>query len=155
MSREPFDLCPATTLAQAEDMRAIRNDCRTFMTRNAHEITRDEQIEWFTRLDFDTTMPFIGIVSSGIYGANPIAYGLVRLIDDKWWLSGGLRKIWRGQGYGRELFAGLARRVHARKRTAWLEVRKTNGTAERLYRSLGFVLVEDLGEILVMKQDPP
>lgn len=149
----PLYLWPAETLAHAESMRVVRNACREFMTRNTHEITVEDQREWFTSLDRDT-QPFIGVVSMGHAGAETIAYGLLRLVENKWWLSGGLLPTWRGQGYGRQLFAELTRRVHARRRTAWLEVRKSNGTAERLYRSLGFIVIEDLGEILVMKQDP-
>lgn len=151
---EPLYLWPAETLAHAESMRVVRNACREFMTRHTHEISVEDQREWFRGLDLAITKPSIGVISTDA-GPEIIAYGLTRYVEGKWWLSGGLLPAWRGQGYGRQLFAELVRRVHARKRTAWLEVRKTNGTAERLYRSLGFILIEDLGEILVMKQDPP
>lgn len=144
---------PAETLEHAEAMRVVRNSCRTFMTRSTHEISVEEQVEWFRGLDRDQTAPYIGITADA---PNPmmIAYGLIRQIDGKSWLSGGLTPEWRGRGYGRLLFAELTRLVLKRRKTAWLEVRKDNGAAERVYRSLGFVQVEELDYAIVMRKDP-
>ena len=36
-----------TTLAEAEILRTIRNDCREYMTRSTNYITTEQQHQWF------------------------------------------------------------------------------------------------------------
>lgn len=141
----------AITLIDAEGMRIARNEGRQFMTRNPFEISVDEQLEWFTKLDRTRTIPFVARL---IREDLCIGYGLLRLIDGRWWLSGGLREAWRGQGYGKQLFAALTDRVHTTRKIAWLEVRKDNEPAFRTYQSLGFTIHEELDAVFVMKNDP-
>lgn len=140
----------AVTLVDAEGMRIARNEGREFMTRQPFEISRDEQAQWFTMLDRVTTIPFVARITDEDVC---IGYGLVRLIDRRWWLSGGLRKLYRGFGHGKTLFAALTRYVHDKHRRAWLEVRKDNEPAIQTYRSLGFVVTEELDSALVMRKD--
>lgn len=144
-----FELRAAESLADAEAMRIVRNECREFMTRSPLEISRDDQISWFQALDRATATPFIGVAGSKAF---PMAYGLIRLIDNKWWLSGGVRTNWRGVGYGRLLFVELTKRVHAMRRDAWLEVRKDNERAIRLYQLLGFSYANEDEHVYTMRK---
>lgn len=51
----------------------------------------------------------------------------------------GVRRAFRGQGLGRALLEGVLRELHSRAiRWVTLEVRRTNGVAQRLYTSIGF-----------------
>jgi len=145
----------AVSLDDAEGMRIARNDGREFMTRHPFEISREEQAHWFTTLERTTTIPFVARILPHPMPPDDacIGYGLVRLIDGQWWLSGGLRKPYRGKGYGKILFAELTKRVHDKHKPAWLEVRKDNEPAFRTYRSLGFTIHEELDAVFVMKND--
>jgi ribosomal protein S18 acetylase RimI-like enzyme len=128
-----------TGLEDAERMREIRNSCRQFMTRNTLEISVDEQKIWFLTLE-NETRPFLLAVD--VEGQPKVGYGLIRMIDGCYWISGGLLPEWRGKGLGKRLFAELARIVNiVEKRTCWLEVRASNMIAQRVYQSLGFEFV--------------
>lgn len=147
-----FSLRQAETLDDAENMRLVRNSCREFMTRSPLEISREDQIEWFTSLDRDSIQPFIGFAGSRL---APMAYGLVRKIDGEWFLSGGLLPDWRGAGYGKMLFCGLTAHVHAKRANAYLEVRASNDRAINLYRSLGYgaFMVSNDRSVIFMRKD--
>ena len=128
-----------TGLEDAERMREIRNSCRQFMTRNTLEISFDEQKMWFLTLE-NTTRPYLLAVD--VAGQPKVGYGLIRRIDDRYWISGGLLPEWRRKGLGKRLFADLARIINVvEKKTCWLEVRASNTLAQRLYQSLGFEFV--------------
>lgn len=157
-------LAPATTLADAEAMRLVRNECRMFMTKDTHEISQAEQELWWATLEHSTTRPFIYLVgmlddiSDLSINYTTIGYGLIRQIDRKWWISGGLLPKFRGQGHGKLLFGALADIVNKTERKpCWLEVRASNTAARRLYMSLGFQTIKTDDEGLVvtitMKRD--
>ena len=139
-----FFLLVANTLEHAEHMRVVRNECRQFMTQDTREISREDQVTWFQALDRYHTRPFVGLtynIHNGQATGAVIAYGLVRKIDSRWWISGGIAPEWRGQGFGRELFSALTTIVtRGIGRACWLEVHGDNERAFRLYASLGFVI---------------
>jgi ribosomal protein S18 acetylase RimI-like enzyme len=124
-------LCETTTPADVEAMRVIRNSSREFMTHDTYEIDKATQLAWFSALDRKEMRPYVFRV-----GGAPIGYGLVRRLEGRWWLSGGLLPPWRGRGYGRRLFAAL---VAVPGATCWLDVRRDNVAARRTYEALGFV----------------
>lgn len=128
-----------TGLEDAERMREIRNSCRQYMTRNTLEISIEDQKLWFLTLE-STTRPYLLAVD--VEGQPKVGYGLIRRIDDRFWISGGLLPEWRNKGLGKRLFADLAFIVNnTEKRTCWLEVRGSNMIAQRLYQGLGFEFV--------------
>jgi len=130
-------LVQVTQLAQAETMRRIRNTCRQFMTNDQREISADEQVRWFQSiLGSEVVLPFL---YQPPHLAVALGYGLLRRIEDRWWVSGGLLPEHRGRGHGRALFGTLAARVHGFGQTCWLEVLEGNAVARRTYESLGFV----------------
>lgn len=130
-------------------LRLIRNDCREFMTHNRDEITAAQQDEWWetdARKAMDLRLYWTT-------GGLPVAYGLVREIDGKSWISGGVMGGWRGKGIGRRIFTAMTDEVLSRRPDVWLDVLETNAPARALYGSLGFVEVSrsgDLDEIIVM-----
>mgnify|MGYP001560155702 CR=1 FL=1 len=141
-------LIDAETLAHAEAMRIVRNTCRAFMTNDPSEISAEDQHEWFTHLDRETTQPYVGFVETVV-----AAFGLVRNVDGGWWVSGGLLPEFRGHGLGKALFEQLIARVSLKKRSTWLEVLRNNGRAERLYRSLGFVQIYANEDVITMRRE--
>ena len=139
-------LWPATTDADAEAMRVIRNSCRQFMTRDTSEIDPARQRAWFAALDRAVTKPWLYRVDGTAAG-----YGLVRLEAGRWWLSGGLLPSWRGRGHGRRLFAALA---EIAGRPCWLDVRADNAAARRLYERLGFAVAGERADGAIIMRLP-
>lgn|SRR5574341_727751 len=144
-------------IGQAEHMRQIRNSCRQFMTNDQREISVDDQQRWFQSIIVsDAVLPFLYQPQ-----ADPIGYGLLRRIDDRWWVSGGLLPDHRGRGHGRALFAELAAYVEGFGETCWLTVFESNIAARRTYETLGFVFIErtvsadDVSAIITMKRVRP
>lgn len=132
------NLVHVTRIEQAQEMRVVRNACREFMTGDQHEITPDEQTAWFASLpplQDETVLPFLYRPRR----APTMGYGLIRLIGDRWWVSGGLLPEYRGKGYGTDLFWELTAYVHAKRQTSWLHVFEDNLVARRTYTKLGYV----------------
>lgn len=145
-------LVHVTTPEQAERMRVIRNDCREFMTNDQHEITADEQQQWFASIKDDANiLPFLYKPLPQQFYPEPFGFGLLRCVSDKWWLTGGLLKEWRGKGYGEGLFDDLAHYVHQMGHTAWLTVLETNDAGIATYKKLGFVV----DSVMVAAQSVP
>ncbi len=127
------------TPEDAEAMRLVRNSCREFMTFDTHEISVEEQQQWFARLDRQRTEPYV--LHQGVE-TRIIGYGLISRREwDRWYVSGGLLPEWRGQGYGLRLFRALVDNVRRKNEPCWLAVRPDNERAKRLYESLGFEVV--------------
>lgn len=130
-----------TTLEDAQRMRVIRNQCRTFMTRDPREITEEDQATWWHRLaEMDRTgLEAYLFFEEPTGDVEPVGYGIVRWPPGELpLLTGGLIPEARGLGYGRELFRWLMARVDGPCR---LEVLLSNTTARVLYAKLGFVEV--------------
>lgn len=128
-------LVHVTTPAQAEAMRVIRNTCRQWMTNNQDEITSEQQLTWFESIrKAQTVLPFLYQPRA----QDPMGYGLIRKLDGKWWVSGGLLPMHRRKGYGYLLFGELADYVNAAKQTCWLTVFESNIAATKTYHALGF-----------------
>lgn len=146
---------------QAERMRIMRNSCREFMTGDQHEITAEEQAQWFAGLPDDATvLPFL--YDGGRRPYEIVGYGLIRKMDDRWWVSGGLLPEHRGKGLGKDLFLELADYVHQAKHTpCWLKVFASNARAWKTYEAIGFVHVVVEGTevdgrtILTYRKDVP
>lgn len=130
-----------TTLEDAQRMRLIRNQCRTFMTRDQREITEEDQAAWWCRL---AALDFPGLEAYLFFeeptgDVEPVGYGIIQWPPGQPpWLTGGLIPEARGLGYGRELFRWLMARVDGPCR---LEVLLSNTTARVLYAKLGFAEV--------------
>ena len=157
-------LSRAMSLEDAEGMRVVRNSCREFMTNSTAEISKDEQERWFVSLDRSVVRPYIFKIDFEDKSLpRPYCvvggYGLIRLVDGRWWLSGGLLPELRGNGFGRILFSALADVVKfTEHKMAWLTVRQDNTKAIRCYESIGFQQVDaefdGLAPTFVMRRLP-
>ena len=148
-------LVPVETVKQAEVMRTIRNTCREFMTGDVREISEDEQREWFWHLDRSCIQPYLWLAQLDAEHQALIGYGLIRLQDRKWWVSGGLVPSHRRQGHGRNLFQALARTVNAKPAPCWLRVWNWNEAGLRTYRSLGFIATNEDDNLITMRRSLP
>ena len=119
------------TRYHVEVLRYIRNSCASYMTRHRDIISIEQQQLWWKTLNRETWKVFIYWLGNMIVG-----FGVLRLEDGKYWVTGGLIENARGHGLGRELFAHLINLVED---NIWLEVLETNKVAHRLYIKLGFV----------------
>lgn len=136
-------LHPLRDLNDAETMRIIRNTCREWMTNDQHEITPEEQQQWWSTFDRAIVRPFLywadDVTGNAWIGApGIIGYGLVRFIHGRWWLSGGIMAGRRGAGEGKRLFMELAAYVHSLGHDASLTVFEDNDRARRCYQAIGF-----------------
>lgn len=133
------------TAEDLEALRGVRNDCRTFMTRDPRFITSVMQAAWWEKRHMRHTL-----VALLWLGDKAIAYALVDW-DSKGrpWVSGGVRAPYRGAGYGTAVFTYLSR--VAAPRPAYLSVLASNYPARALYRKLGWKTIRRRGEIITMR----
>jgi ribosomal protein S18 acetylase RimI-like enzyme len=135
-------------LKDAMILRNIRNDCRLFMTRDTSYITEKQQEIWFNNKPIDTIVYLLYLVELGVI-INPIGYGLVRVDNNEYLISGGLSENYRGRGYGDILFSLLVNNIN-NKFPIKLELLKTNTRAFSVYNKLGFRVISDDGNIITM-----
>ena len=88
---------------QIMEMRLVRNEVRSFMTHNTGEISVWQQLWWYVR----HYLPhFIFREAVAFLFRHPetkavMGYGLISKKDDGvYWVSGGLKAEFRGQGFG-------------------------------------------------------
>lgn len=134
----------ATSLRDAMVMRRARNECRSFMTRNRNEISRFTQICWWFFLDREKYRPYVV--------GEDIGYALIFIESSKAWLTAGLIESHRGRGLGFQVFSELVNDAVSLGLEPWLEVRKDNEGAKRVYDRLGFIAVNGHDDIVVMRR---
>jgi len=149
MSASPYlTYRPVASDEDIETMRCIRNLCRQFMTRHRNEITQAEQLRWWQHLDHGQVRCYLFD-----YEGIAIGYGLIKMErlspcgEEIVWLTGGLLPAYRGKGLGEQLFRQL---IYLSSRRPWLEVRRENERARKLYEKLGFHVMEVTDEVLTM-----
>lgn len=136
-----------------ENLRLIRNECREYMTHHTAEIGAKEQVQWWKTLDHSSYRIFLYDLDLEEYNYLhvPVGYGLIRVIEGCAWLTGGLRRVFRGLGLGRQIFTHLISECEP-SLDVWLEVRQSNYAAYKLYTSLGFVPIkEEIPGVVDMK----
>jgi len=144
---ETLTLKTVLTAKDALLMAQIRNECREFMTRDPRPISPIRQLEWFETEYLPEDKPVRGYLA--MLGETPIGFGLIRLEDHKLWVTGGLKRLYRGKGYGRQLFT-LLTEGHAVP--VYLEVLIRNTVARNLYASLGFVSIDNTRRVVTMRK---
>jgi len=135
---------PVTNLAEAQEMRKIRNECREFMTRNTTYIREEEQEKWFDTLDKNNMKMYLVYETTHGVDFSLIGYGYCKNDITGTYLTGGLLDTARGKGYGRALFKHLVNVAKTFNNKILLEVLNTNHKAENLYKSLGFVAYSNI-----------
>ena len=83
-------------------VRSIRNSCCQFMTRDTRKIGIIEQLLWAIR--YQKNKYFNIWCYLAVDERKTVGYTLVRRIDGKFWISGGLVPQARGRGLGKNLF---------------------------------------------------
>lgn len=134
-----------------ESLRLLRNECRSFMTRNIENISYEQQKNWYSNLDKDKNKLFL--VYQVYFGVaiSVIGYGYIRNENDCCLLSGGLSYNSRGKGYGSILFGFLVEHAKKLNKPIKLEVLKTNMIAFSIYNKLGFRVIDDNGKVITME----
>lgn len=138
---------PVKTQTEALAVALIRNECRQWMTHNSKELTVGAQLSFFAN------MPSGLRLFAVFKGRTPIGYAVIRTEKEKAWLTGGLAEPFRGNGFGKQLFARLLELCAMAKKRPWLSVLRSNSRAIHLYQSLGFTTVRTTKRLLVMKHD--
>lgn len=150
--RSTIQLVEIASPDDALDMARCRNRVRTFMTHNTGEIDPQQQLEWYktTYLPSRAKSEMLGYVLRSVH--DPIGYGLITTREGRLWVSGGINEEVRGQGIGRLLFDNLTTIGHGLlgRNEVWLDVQRGNERAQALYRSLGYRVVRDSADTLVM-----
>jgi GNAT superfamily N-acetyltransferase len=144
-----LEIKAVTSFGDAQIMRNIRNECRSYMTNDTSYISFLRQTKWWRKVKNDPNWWLYLLW----YNGSPIGYGIIRK-KDMYWVSGGIISQSRGHGFGRHLFNFLTQ-VATNGHSAYLEVLKTNERAFNLYQSLGYrVCCGDRDGVLLMRADP-
>lgn len=123
-------------LITVEQLRVIRNSCRSGFAHDNTEISRPAQAAWWIVMR--------GRVKAWLYRTDEgvIGYGLLRQTDDgRWWNSVAVLPEFTHQGYGSAITADLLARHDGE---VWAEARVDNVPAMRMHHMadwemLGFV----------------
>lgn len=132
----------ATTLWDAEVVRIIRNSGRQWMTRDTHEIGYDDQQAWWAARDLATCRIWLARVAE-----TDVAYGLLRLENDRWWCSLAVLPRYQGNGYGSEIYRYLAL---ATDQDVWAEILADNTPSIRACLRAGFQISHALDKHAVL-----
>ena len=127
-------------------LRQIRNECRSFMTRDNSEISKKQQAKWFGTLNKEEYKPFI-FIKNGL----ALGYGAIKIEGTGVLISGGLLSKYRGHGYGKVLFEHLIKKAGDLKRNIELEVLRNNIRAIKVYQWLGFTTISKTDKIYRMR----
>ena len=128
-----------TTPAEAEILRTIRNECRTYMTRSTDYITEEQQQEWFK----DAFRKYDLYIAYAIeHGAVIVdaGFGVVHKNEDEFLVTGGLLPQYRDMGLGKVVFKFLVDQCHS-SLPVRLEVLKENTRALKTYEALNLSLI--------------
>lgn len=135
---------PVVGGVDAEMLRVLRNQCREWMTGNTDVIEYEDQQRWFAgirprdwRIFLYLDTPWPNVTDT----FDAVAYGLLRLEGERWWLSFGVTEGRRGQGIGRQVAQHLLRCDVASE--VWADVSYDNEASMRALMAAGFVREED------------
>lgn len=137
-------VAPVRTPEQAQQMRHIRNQCRSYMTRHTSFITKEDQELWWRGFN-----PLLMSAYLYLVDGDPVGYGLITCEGLKCWVSGGLLPNWRDKGLGRQIFEHLTRECWVEP---WLEVRADNTRAKKVYERLGYRETGESDGVVTMRK---
>lgn len=126
-----MDVRRVTTDEDLETLRQIRNSGRQWMTRNAAEITPEQQRAWWQTLDHASVKVWLFSES-----AAEIGYGLVRLEQGRAWCSLAVLPRHQGRGYGTAIYRYLA--LSQPGWDVWAEILADNTPSIRAALRAGF-----------------
>jgi len=138
-----------STPEEVEQLRVIRNECRTFMTRNNSYITESEQQNWFKNKSLDITVFLLYNILDGVV-SFPIGYALIKKEETCYSISGGITENYRDKGIGERLFNCILEKI-PKNSVVELEVLKSNIRARMVYTKIGFTPISDDDRIITMR----
>lgn len=138
-----------TTTNEAEMLRVIRNQCRSFMTRSTEEISAEQQQVWFKTAYKKYELYIAYAIEHGVCIVDA-GYGLIHLNDKEYLLTGGLVPSYRDRGLGAVLFKFLVDNCN-KQLPIRLEVLKTNLRALKTYEKLSFVITGETDKVYFME----
>lgn len=142
------------TAREALDIAFVRNTGREFMTGNANYITVAEQLSWYDEVYKPANRLGLIYAFAGYVATMPVAYGLVTLRDEDYWLTGVIHDKYRGQGHGEQLFRHLSEyTLDNLAPRVMLDVYEHNDRALALYGKIGYELLFKEDTRLVMCLD--
>lgn len=153
MTPRSYHLEPIKNVLDALVLKNIRNDCRFFMTSDISEIGILREINWYFKHYLkenkkDSLYCYLFKVDG-----DDLGFAKIRKDENKYWITGGLKKSRRGRGEGKILFSLMLDKLSGKK--VWLEVLETNRVALNLYKKLGFKpqrkIIKNEKKIIVMK----
>lgn len=136
-----------TTLADAQRVRMIRNECCRFMTNHQQTITSRQQREWFRKV-YPCSHSYLYLY---FYGRQCVGYGALRNDGDCLWVTEAVRKSYRGKGIGKAILSSLKQRSTPTPLRA--EIWSYNTPSLVLHLKSGFELVsmrEHKGKMLAI-----
>jgi len=120
----------ATTSEDAETIRLIRNSGHQWMTRDPRLITVDEQAIWWASRNPETARLWLGRIAD-----TDVGYGMLRLVESRWWASLAVLPRYQGNGYGTELYRYLALSTDQH---VWAEILADNNPSLRACLRAGY-----------------
>lgn len=134
-----FTLKEVQSVSDALDIAFVRNSGREYMTHDTGSISIAEQVDWYHDTYMRERRNNRMFAFGGYTGITPIAYGLVRLMDEDYWITGVISEAYRGDGHGEALFRFLSKFTleHLSNRVM-LDVQQSNERAVNLYKKLGY-----------------
>lgn len=132
----------ATTLADAEALRQIRNTCAAYMTGHPQAIGADEQRAWWDTYQRHTMHIWLYDAPCG-----PVGFGLIRPVGGLWWATLGLLPEWRGRGHGTAIYRHLRERCPA---DLHIDVLLGNAASARAAERAGFRLEDWNGSVATL-----
>lgn len=117
-----------TTDQQFRDLLIVRNECRAGLTHDTDELTLENQkawrgVCWQEPPNMWWYEPYL-LCDDGW----PVGYGLLKWAVDRYWMTAGLVKGYRGRGLSRVLITFITEMAYREKRNVqvWLDVKDDN-----------------------------
>src|SRR6185369_15142897 len=125
---------PVSSDEDVEHLRRIRNACAEFMTEATDQLSPEDQANWWavTKTKPNTIRPFLYSFKDS---SEWVGYGLARIRNDVWVVTGGLLPEYRAKGLGYEVFSHL---LSVTGLPCRLDVHADNIAGYKTYQRLGF-----------------
>lgn len=113
---------------QALDLMRVRNLCREGMTHDREVITVAQQTKFFQALlKADVYETYLLVDHDrALSSERTIGYGLLKLEDDRYWMTAGLVPAVRGQGLSRLIINFITEMGHRQGKDVWIDVADNN-----------------------------
>jgi RimJ/RimL family protein N-acetyltransferase len=132
---------PVVSLAEAMQVRQLRNSCRGYLTNHQGSIGILRQALWYFQQYRDVSKRGMYRLYL-LYAAThrPVGYGALHLLNQKLYVTECVSPAYRGHGYGALILDGLIALARPEQRDLVAEIWAANERSLRLHEKRGFVL---------------